>query len=312
VTSPPGVPGLPGVTLTWDLLADIRGLFAYPFMVTALQAGTTVAVLGGIVGWFMVLRRESFAGHTLAVVGFAGGSAAAFARVDPAIGFFTAGVLAALVIARLPASRAGGLGGFGEQSAGIGTVQAVALAAGYLFSSLYGGLLSGASSLLFGSIGGVSTAQVQLLVIVAAGCLLALAAIGRPLLFVSVDPVLAAARRVPVTLVATVFLVILALAATATAQVTGSLLVFSLLVAPAATAHRLTVRPARGMAVSVVLGLLVVWLGIASAYYLGYPIGFWVSSYGFGAYLLTVLVQQVGRSVRGRARLSPQADPVSQ
>lgn len=300
------------VTLTWNLIADIRGLFAYPFMVTALQAGTTVAVLGGVTGWFMVLRRESFAGHTLAVVGFAGGSGAALFHLDPAIGFFTAGVVAALVIARLPTSRSGGLGGFGEQSAGIGTVQALALASGYLFSSLYGGLLSGASALLFGSIGGVSTGQVRLLVVVAVGCLLVLAVIGRPLLFVSVDPVLAAARRVPVTLVATVFLVVLALAATATAQVTGSLLVFALLVAPAATAHRLTVRPARGMALAVVLGLLVVWLGEASAYYLGYPIGFWVSTYGFAAYLLTVLGQLAARSVRGRrSRVSPRASAVT-
>lgn len=280
------------------------GLFAYPFMVTALQAGTTVAVLAGIAGWFMVLRRESFAGHTLALVGFAGGSAAAFAGFDPAIGFFTAGILAALGISRLPAGRPGGLGGFGDSSAGIGTIQALALASGYLFSSLYGGLLSGVSALLFGSIDGVSRAQVHLLAVVALCCLIVLVVIGRPLLFVSVDPVLAAARRVPVGFVTTVFLVVLALAATATAQVTGSLLVFSLLVAPAATAHRLTARPGRGLALSVVLALATVWLGIASAYYLVYPIGFWVASYGFGAYALTVLIQAVAQA-RSRRRQRP-------
>ena len=286
--------------LSWDLAADVRGLFTYPFVVTALQAGTVAAVLAGITGWLMVLRRESFAGHTLALVGFAGGSAAAFASVDPAIGFFTAGILGALVISRLPAGRTGGLGGFGDQSAGIGTVQAVALASGFLFSSLYGGLLGGVSSLLFGSIGGVTGAQVRLLAVVAAGCLVVLAVIGRPLLFASVDPGLARARGVPVAAVTTVFLVVLALAATATAQVTGSLLVFSLLVAPAATAHRLTVRPGRGMAVSVLLALAVVWTGIASAYYLRYPVGFWVSSYGFGAYVLTVSAQGLTRAVRSR------------
>lgn len=296
--------------LSWNLAADVRGLFTYPFMVTALEAGTTVAVLGGIAGWFMVLRRESFAGHTLALVGFAGGSAAAFAGVDPAIGFFAAGIFAALAIARLPATRASGLGGFGEQSAGIGTIQALALASGYLFSSLYGGLLSGVSALLFGSIGGVSRDQVRILVVVAAVCLVALAAIGRPLLFVSVDPVLAAARRVPVAVVTTAFLVILGLAATATAQVTGSLLVFSLLVAPAATAHRLSTRPARGIALAVVLGLLTVWLGIASAYYLSYPVGFWVASYGFGVYALTVATQAAAHAVtrrgqRARRRTAP-------
>lgn len=286
--------------LSWNLVADVRGLFTYPFIVTALQAGTVAAVLAGIAGWLMVLRRESFAGHTLALVGFAGGSAAAFASIDPAIGFFSAGVLGAVVIARLPASRAGGLGGFGEQSAGIGTVQAFALASGFLFSSLYGGLLGGVSSLLFGSIGGITRAQVHLLAAVAAGCLIVLAVIGRPLVFVSVDPVLARSRRIPVAAVTTTFLVVLALAATATAQVTGSLLVFSLLVAPAATAHRLTVRPGRGMVAAVTIALVVVWLGVASAYYLRYPVGFWVSTYGFGAYVLTVGLQAVARSARSR------------
>lgn len=295
--------------LSWNVYADLTGLFRYPFMVTALQAGTTVAVLGGIAGWFMVLRRESFAGHTLAVVGFAGGSAAAFARVDPAIGFFTAGILAALVIARLPATRTSGLGGFGEQSAGIGTVQALALASGYLFSSLYGGLLSGVSSLLFGSIGGVSSGQVTILVVVAGCCVVVLAVIGRPLLFVSVDPVLATARRVPVAAVTTVFLLVLALAATATAQVTGSLLVFSLLVAPAATAHRLTARPARGIALSVVVALATVWLGIGSAYYLAYPVGSWVATYGFGAYTVTTLTQAATRTVRRHAGRTASATP---
>jgi zinc/manganese transport system permease protein len=132
-----------------------------------------------------------------------------------------------------------------------------------------------------------------------------LAVIGRPLLFLSIDPVLAAARRVPVTLVSTAFLVVLGLAATATAQVTGSLLVFSLLVAPAATAHRLTARPARGIALSVAIGLLTVWLGIASAYYLAYPVGFWVATYGFAAYALTLLTQAASQRLARRSRPAP-------
>jgi len=189
-------------------------------------------------------------------------------------------------------------------------VQALGLASGYLFSSLYGGLLSGASALLFGSIGGVSRNQVTILVVVTGGCLLVLAVIGRPLLFVSVDPVLAAARRVPVALVTTVFLVVLAVAATATAQITGSLLVFSLLVAPAATAHRLTARPARGVAVSVLLALVTVWLGIGSAYYLAYPVGFWVATYGFGAYTVTLLTQAIARGMRRRPGRTARTPPV--
>lgn len=285
----------------WFPLADVAGLFTYPFMVNALRAGTVVAVLSGVVGWFMVLRRESFAGHTLAVVGFAGASGSALVHVGPSVGYFGSGLIAALVIARLPAARTGGgLGGLGEQSAGIGTVQAAALATGFLFSSLYGGFLSGTGALLFGTITGVTTAQVGLLVVVAAACLATLAVVGRPLLFVSVDPVLARARHVPVVAVGTVFLVVLAFAATATAQVTGSLLVFALLVAPAAAAHRLTARPARGLVVSVGLAVAVTWLGEACAYWSPWPIGFWVSSFGFAAYVLAVATTAAAARLRRR------------
>ncbi|MGE2816721.1 metal ABC transporter permease [Mycobacterium heidelbergense] len=271
--------------LTWNLITDVQEMLAYPFMVTALRAGTVVAVVAGVVGWVMVLRKESFAGHTLAVVGFPGAAAAAWLGVTTGYGYFAACIGAAAVIALLP-TRAGGLGSLGQESAGIGTIQALALATGFLFVSLYHGFLSGLTSLLFGTIAGVSSQQLEVMVIAALACLAVLAAIGRPLLWASIDPDAAAANGVPIRLVAALFLLVLGVTAAGASQITGSLLVFALLVAPAAAAFHFTARPAMGIAISVLIAVAVTWAGIGCAFYSPYPIGFWVSSFAFGIYLL--------------------------
>ncbi|MET9487913.1 metal ABC transporter permease [Nocardia sp. NPDC006630] len=270
---------------TWNLVEDLRQLLSYPFMVNALRAGTIVAVVAGAIGWMMVLRRESFAGHTLAVVGFPGAAAATCLGIAAGYGYFAACIGTALVIAALP--RAAHSRGTGEQSAVIGTVQAFALAAGMLFVSLYKGFLSGLTNLLFGTIAGITSEQVTVLLIAAVPCLLVLALLGRPLLWASLDPETAAAQGVPVQLVAAAFMLLLGIAAAGTSQVTGSLLVFALLVAPAAAAHRLTSHPGRGVAVSVAIAVAVTWLGMGFAYFSPYPIGFWVSTFAFACYLVS-------------------------
>jgi zinc/manganese transport system permease protein len=214
-------------------------------------------------------------------------------------GYVTACLFAALAIASLaPLVRAGGVGGFTEQSAVIGTVQAVALATGLLFVSLYHGFLSGLTNLLFGTIAGVSDAQVWLVGVGALVCLALLAAIGRPLLFTTIDPLAAAANGVPTRLMAAIFLIVLGITAGAASQVTGSLLVFALLVAPAAAAQQLTARPALGVALSVLIALAVTWIGMACAFFSPYPIGFWVATLGYGSYLAAL----AARTIIGRAR----------
>ncbi len=274
--------------LTWNVLSDVRQMLAYPFMVNALRAGMIVAVVAGAIGYFMVVRKESFAGHTLAVIGFPGAAGATWIGINPSFGFFGFCIAGALVIAALPdrAAARAGTGGAGERSAGIGTVQAFALACGLLFVSLYHGFLSGLTGLLFGSIVGVTSEQVRILLIAGVACLVVLVAIARPLLFTSIDPDAARARGVPVRWIAAGFLVLLGVAAAGASQVTGSLLVFALLVAPPATAVRLTAHPALGVGVSVVVALLVTWLGETAAYFSPWPIGFWVSTFGFGFFLL--------------------------
>jgi zinc/manganese transport system permease protein len=272
--------------LTWNLAGDVQQMLSYPFMVNALRAGGIVAIMSGAVGWMMVLRRESFAGHTLAVIGFPGAAAAAWLGVAVGYGYVAACLAAAVTIAACsPLARGGGVGGFSEGSAVIGTVQAVALATGLLFVSLYHGFLSGLTNLLFGTIAGVSGAQVWLVGAAALMCLAVLGAVGRPLLFTSIDPVAAAAHGVPTRLVAGVFLVVLGITAGAASELTGSLLVFALLVAPAAAAQQLTPSPSLGIIASVLIALAITWMGMGAAFFSPYPIGFWVASLGYGSYL---------------------------
>lgn len=270
--------------VTWNVLQDLRHMLSYQFMVDAVRAGTIVAVVAGAIGWVMVLRRESFAGHTLAVVGFPGAAAATWLGIASGYGYFAACVGAALVLAALPRSVSSP--GGGEQSAVIGIVQAFALAAGMLFVSLYKGFLSGLTNMLFGTVSGVTNTQVLVLLAAAIPCLLTLAVLGRPLLWTSIDPETAAAHGVRVRAVAGAFMILLGVAAAGTSQVTGSLLVFALLVAPAAAAHQLTSHPGLGIATSVAIALMATWIGMGFAYFSPYPIGFWVSSFAFAAYLL--------------------------
>ncbi len=293
-------------TFTWNLLADIRDMWSLDFMVNAFRAGTIVAVLAALVGWFMVLRRQSFAGHTLALVGFPGAAAAVWLGIGLAYGYFAFCLAAALVIAAVPPRSRG----YTEQSAVIGTVQAFALASGMLFIALYRGFLNGTNALLFGSFLGITTSQVTTLALVAVAAITVLAIIGRPLLFASIDPDVAAAHGVPTRALGTAFLLLLGATAAEVSQITGALLVFALLVLPPATAQLITARPARSLALSVVLAVVTVWVALFVAYYSPYPIGFWLTTIAFGLYTLTYASTYAAAAARGRLRArTPQPVP---
>jgi zinc/manganese transport system permease protein len=281
-------------TFTWNLIGDIQDMWSLPFMLNAFRAGTIVALLAAPAGWFMVLRRQSFAGHTLALVGFPGAAAAVWLGLGVATGYVSFCVLAALVIATLPP------GTRGDESAVIGTVQAFALAAGMLFVALYKGFLNGTNALLFGSFLGITAGQVTTLAVLAVVALAVLAAIGRPLLFASVDADVARAHGVPVRVLGTVFLVLLGVAVAEVGQITGVLLVFALLVLPPATAQVLVTRPLASLALSVVLALVTVWVALFVAFYSPYPIGFWLTTVAFGLYALA----QAATALRHRLALA--------
>jgi zinc/manganese transport system permease protein len=132
--------------LSWNLVEDLRQLFSYAFMVNALEAGTIVAVMAGVTGWFMVLRRQTFAGHTLSVIAFPGAAAASLAGLPVAVGYFGFCGAGAVALAGIAGSRRS----HSSESAAIGSLQALALGLGFLFVSLYHGVLNGLDALLFG------------------------------------------------------------------------------------------------------------------------------------------------------------------
>jgi zinc/manganese transport system permease protein len=254
-------------------------MFQYDFMVHAFQAGTVVAIVAGVIGYFVVVRATSFAAHALSHIGFAGATGAVVLGLSPVLGLLAFTVGSGVAVGAL-GSRIRG------RDVTIGIVLAWMLGLGVLFISLYTGYATEAYALLFGEILGISDRDVVIAVLAAVPTLLAVAVLYRPLLFSSVDENLAAARGVPVTALSIAFMVVLALAVTEAVQVVGVLLIFALLVTPAAIAVRWTQRPAGAIAISAALALLFTWAGLTIAFYSPHPVSFFITSLAFGTYLV--------------------------
>jgi zinc/manganese transport system permease protein len=182
----------------------------------------------------------------------------------------------------------------------IGIVLAWALGLGVLFLSLYSGYATEAYALLFGEILGISSRDVLITALTAGVTLLALAVLYRPLLFASLDEDVAEARGVPVRAIGVAFMVLLALAVSEAVQFVGVLLIFALLVTPAAIAQRLTSRPPVGVALSAALALLFTWAGLTISFYSSYPVSFFITTIAFFSYLCVraAAVIQARRSLR--------------
>ena len=233
--------GVAAPQLTWNLVEDIRQVLYYPFMVNAFRAGAIVAVLSSLVGWFVVLRRQSFVGHTLAVVGFPGAAGAILIGVSAAYGLFGFAIAAALVIGLAPHSVwAQPQRGVRSHRHGAGRRTRLRVLVRH---SLRRAAQRGRLDALRQLPGCHSSSRSWSCWSLPSPALCTLAVIARPLLFASVDPDVAAARGIPVRVLSIGFLVVLAAAAAAASQITGALLVFALLVIPPATAQTLTVRP---------------------------------------------------------------------
>jgi zinc/manganese transport system permease protein len=269
--------------LSWDFLADLQLLLQFHFMQNAYLAGTLVAILAGAAGYFVVLRGQSFAAHMLSQVGFPGAAAGVLVHVSPVFGLIVFCLAAALGIGYLGRDLDAGSR---AESAAVGSILAFSLGLGLLFFRLYAGSAQGIYGFLFGTILGISDRDVQLTLGVAVVGLLALAVIGRPLVFASVDPDVAEARGVAVRALSIAFLVILAFSVAITVQIVGTLLIFALLVTPGAAALQLTARPVRGLALSVALSIAFTWVGLAFAYFSNYPVGFFITTLAFGTYVV--------------------------
>lgn len=257
------------------------GIFDYEFMRNALAASTIVAIVSGTIGYFLVLRGETFAGHALSHVGFAGATGAALLGLAPFVGLTLFTILAGLGI--------GALGQRANRDVAIGLVLTLSLGLGLLFLHFYTAYAGVATNLLFGNVLGISLDTVWVLLGMAVVTLAGLAVISRQLLFASLQPELAEARGVRTGLLTVLFMVIVALATAQAIQIVGVLLVFALMVAPAATALRLTRSFAAGLGLSVVLAVAIAWLSLVLAYFTDWPTSFWITALGGGAYALSHL-----------------------
>jgi zinc/manganese transport system permease protein len=283
---------------SWNLVTDLQLLFQYHFMHNAFLAGTIVAVVAGVVGYYMVLRAQAFAGHALAHIGFAGATGALLLGVSPIVGLLAVGLGAAMGMGALEVRQGSARLGGGVAVAGVFTF---GLGLGLLFLQLYSGQAENAYAILFGAVLGISDSDVTTILVTAVVTLVLLAAIARPLLFASLDPDVAQARGVPVRALSIGFLVLLAFAVAEAVQVVGTLLIFALLVTPAAIAQHLTARPSRAIGLSVLLALLFTWSGLVVAYFGPYNVvGFYVTTFAFGTYVLVLLVKTVRHSLVGR------------
>ena len=265
-------------------------LWHYHFMQNAYAAGTLVALLAGAAGYFVVLRGQSFVAHMLSQVGFPGAAAGVLLNVSPVIGL--------LVFCGAGAAAIGALGrnidaGRRSESAAAGSILALSLALGLLFVRLAGGSAQSIYAFLFGTILGITDGDVALTLVIAITGLALLGVMARPLVFASVDPDVAEARGVPVRALSLAFLMVLALSVAVTVQIVGTLLIFALLVAPPAAALHLTVRPGIAFALSVALAVAITWIGLALAYYTDFPVGFFVTTLGFGSYVVARAIKSL-------------------
>jgi zinc/manganese transport system permease protein len=258
-------------------------LLAQHFVHTALWAGAVVAVVSGVVGVFVVTRGMSFAVHAISELGFTGAAGALVLGIDPVLGVFAGSLLVGLVLGLLSLRGR-------ERDSAIGAVLAFGLGIGYLFYSLYSGYATEALNLLFGSIVGVSDAQLRNMAIVAAIVLVGVAVLYRPLLFSSVDPEIAAARGVPLRALSVAIFLLLALTTAEAIQVVGVLLVLTLVITPAAAAQRLTGRPTIALLLSVGIALVSTEGGILLSLEKAWPTSFFISTISFTAYVAARIV----------------------
>ena len=263
-------------------------MFEYDFMRTAFAASGIAAILAGTVGFFLVLRGQTFAGHALSHAGFTGATGAVLFGFSPLAGLVGFTVMVGV-----------GMGLFGEKLAqrdvAIGMMLSLALGLGLLFLHFYTAAATQAAALLFGNVLGVDEQALLTLVLLAVLSLTALAFIGRPLVFASLQPELADARGVPLRFVAAAFLAIVAVAVAECAQIVGVLLVFTLMVGPAAAAMNLTRRLAAAVALSAGLALAEAWGGLTLAYYTDWPTSFWITALSGMVFFGAAAARRFGR-----------------
>lgn len=235
-----------------------RDILMSPFMRNALLGGTIIALAAGLIGYFIIIRRNAFAAHALAHIGLPGATGAVLIGLPPVLGLGVFCLGGALFIGAL-GSRAD------DRDVVTGTTLAFATGLGLFFNSLATKSSSTMTNVLFGNLLAISRDQLVAFAILLAVLALSIGISYRPLLFSSVNAPVAEAKGVPVRALSVLFMVLLAVAVTMAVQVVGTLLLFALIVTPAATAIMLTPRPVAAMAISAVISVFSVWAGLGAS-----------------------------------------------
>lgn len=243
---------------------------SHPYLQNALAAGLLIALLAAGVGYFVVLRGAAFATHALAQIGFAGAAGAVLLGFDPLVGLIAFAVT--------------GAAGLGVRSAHSRTndvttalVLVTALGTGALFLALAHSYAANVYALLFGTIVGITRADVATIAIATVLIIGVLGGLTRPLLFATVARGTAQTRGIPVATLDVAFLVLVGLTTAVTVPIVGTLLIYSLAIGPTAAAIRLTARPAWTVAVALAFSIFAVLVGIALAYVSDWPVGFFIA-----------------------------------
>ncbi|MCH9731904.1 MAG: metal ABC transporter permease [Actinomycetia bacterium] len=257
------------------------------FMVNALAGGTIVALAAGLIGYFVIVRNAAFAAHALAHIGFPGATGAVLVGLPVGLGLGVFCVGGALVIGAL-GKRAS------DREVATGTILALATGFGLFFNSLATKSSSTMTNVLFGNLLAISREQLVTFSVLLLMLAVSVGVLYRPLLFSSVNAPVAEAKGLPVRLLSMIFMALLGLAITMAVQAVGTLLLFALVVTPAATAIMLTARPPAAMAISAAISVVSVWAGVAIAAIFNLPPSFAVVTVACAAWLVAwVLHRQV-------------------
>ena len=272
-------------------------ILQYPFIQNAFIAGTCVAIIAAIMGYFLIVRGLTFAGHALPNIGFAGAAGAVLLGIDPVIGLLAFTISAAIAIGILGKALR-------ERDIAVGIIMTFALGLGILFLSLYSGYAERVYSILFGQIVGISQQNVLFTATSSFLTLVVLLALLRPLLFSSFDPDVAEARGVPVNALGVIFLVLVAITVSIAVQIVGALLFFTLLIGPAATTARIVQRPLWVILLAIILGICYTWLGIFFAANGTWPVSFYIATISFAVYLPIRLLSPMWIGQRARKNMA--------
>ena len=258
-------------------------VFSAGFMRSAMIGGVLVALAAGLLGYFVIVRQHAFAAHALAHIGFPGATGAILIGVPVTLGLAVFCVGGALAISLLGKRLA-------EREIATGTVLALATGLGVLFNSMTTRNANSVTNVLFGNLLAISTQQLWTFGLFTVGLAVVLAVVSRPLVFASVNPEVAEARGVPVRFLGAVFMVALALVITMAVQVVGTLLLFGLVVTPAAAALAITARPAMVAVLSTVFGVVCVLVGLLLAAMFNLPPSFVIVTLSFLIWLAAIIV----------------------